>query len=103
MLRFLRSLWPRPAMNRLHFVLYTRQNCHLCEDAWLHLQKEQRRHGFELHIIDVDSDQSLAAKFGEMVPVITVDGQVRLWGHINTVLLTRLLRGEARKNIRDQS
>jgi len=37
-----------------------------------------------------------------MVPVITVDGQVRLWGNINTVLLTRLLRGEARKNIPDQ-
>jgi glutaredoxin len=97
MLRFLRSLWPRRAMDRLHFVLYTRRNCHLCVDALLHLQKEQRRHGFELHIIDVDSDQSLSAKFGEMVPVITVDGQVRLWGKINPVLLTRLLRGEARK------
>jgi glutaredoxin len=102
MLSFFRKLRPRQSLDGVHFILYTRRNCHLCEDALLHLQKEQRRHGFELHIIDVDSDQGLAAKLGEMVPVVAVNGQVRLWGNINTVLLTRLLRGEARKNIRDQ-
>jgi glutaredoxin len=102
MLSFFRNSRPHRPLDRLQFVLYTRRNCHLCEDALLHLQKEQRRHGFELHIIDVDSDQSLSTKFGEMVPVITVNGQIRLWGNINPVLLTRLLRGEARKNIQDQ-
>ena len=69
----------------------------MCEDALRHLKKEQPRHRFELDIVDVDSDQDLVAKFGEMVPVIIVDGQVRLWGNIKPALVNRLLRGEHQK------
>jgi hypothetical protein len=97
MLGFLRKLWPRRRLDHLHFILYTRQNCHLCEDAWRLLIKEQQRYHFLLETVDVDSDSGLANRFGDQVPVVSVNGQIRFRGTINPVLLTRLLRAESRK------
>jgi glutaredoxin len=82
----------RVARPPLQIVLYTRKGCHLCEDAWELLQREQRRYGYQLAVVDVDADSDLAARYGEQVPVVTVDGKVRFRGIINAVLLTRLLR-----------
>ncbi len=69
-------------------ILYTRQGCLLCDDACALL----RRHGLTPQLIDVDSDPQLAARYGCCVPVVTVDGKVRFRGHVNEVLLRRLLR-----------
>lgn len=86
----------RPALlPHLHFILYTRHGCHLCEEAHGRLQDAQRRHGFHLELVDVDHDPDLAARYGELVPVIAVNGTVRFRGGLNPVLLDRLLRGEA--------
>lgn len=76
----------------LHFVLYTRAGCHLCEDAVVLLEKARRRHGFRLEIRDVDPDPDLVAAHGNCVPVVTVNGKVRFRGKVNPVLLDRLLR-----------
>jgi glutaredoxin len=96
MLASLFSWWKRrgPRLGRLHVIVYTRNGCHLCEDAWRLLEKEQRRHGFQLSAVDVDADAELRARYGEQVPVVAVDGKVRFWGRINPVLLDRLLRAE---------
>ena len=101
---FLRGWWQRlyPAsLPHLRVILYTRQGCHLCDDAWLLLQAIRQRHGFSLDSVDVDRDSALAARFGEQVPVVEVNGKVRFWGRINPVLLERLIRAEARP-IRDE-
>jgi glutaredoxin len=84
-----------PAMRHLEFKLYTRQGCHLCEEALQHLQAARARWAFCLTTVDVDGDPELAAQFGECVPVVTVNGKVRFRGGLNRVLLERLLRGEA--------
>jgi glutaredoxin len=97
MMSFFRNLRTGQTPNHPHLVLYTRRNCHLCEDALRHLQKEQLHYSFQLEIVDIDSNQQLSPKFGELVPVIAVDDQVRLWGNIKPVLVTRLLRGECQK------
>ena len=58
-------------MQTLHFTLYSRSYCHLCEDmleALLALQTEQLR--FEVAILDVDADPALVARFDELVPVL---------------------------------
>lgn len=81
----------QPRRDDLHFVLYTRTGCHLCELAWDLLQTAQAQHGFHLDLIDVDTDDDLARKHGEWVPVITVNGKVRFKGKINPVLLLRIL------------
>lgn len=84
-----------PPLGHLHVVLYTRQGCHLCEEAWQCLQQEQQRYQFALEAIDVDPDPELAARYGDVVPVVTVNGEVRFRGGINHVLLTRLLRAKS--------
>jgi len=77
----------------MHVLMYTRAGCHLCEDAWAQLEAAQRRHGFTMEAVDVDSDPELAACHGDCVPVVLVDGKVRFRGRVNLVLLDRLLAG----------
>src|SRR5262249_43609868 len=89
--RWLRRWWSGPRRSSWRVVLYTRQGCHLCETAHEHLVRARRRHGFSLETIDVDTDAELAARHGEEVPVVVVNGRVRFRGGVNPVLLDRLL------------
>jgi glutaredoxin len=72
-------------------VMYTRAGCHLCDEAWGILETERARTGFTLTRIDVDTDPSLAERFGLEVPVVVIDGRVHFRGRVNPVLLRRLL------------
>ncbi len=77
-------------------VMYTRQGCHLCEQAWQQLEKARQRYHFALSQVDVDSDAHLVRQYGECVPVVVVNGRVRFRGVINPVLLKRLLESSER-------
>lgn len=81
-------------------TLYTRQGCHLCEDAHAVLEKSRQRHPFHLDIIDVDADPQLVAQYNECVPVVMIDGKVRFRGRVDLVLLERTLRGAGGSSIR---
>jgi glutaredoxin len=83
-----------PELGHLHFVVYTRRGCHLCSTAWQILEQSQQRHGFQLQAIDVDTEAELRSRYGEQVPVVTVNGKLRFRGAINRALLERLLRAE---------
>jgi glutaredoxin len=72
-------------------VMYTRQGCHLCEQAWQQLEQARQRHGFSLRQVDVDGDPQLVRAYSECVPVVTIDGKLRFRGVVNRVLLERLL------------
>ena len=71
-----------------HVVLYTRDGCHLCDEA----KQILMRHGIKPQEVDIDEDPELVQRFGECVPVVTIDGAVRFRGRVNEVLLRRLLR-----------
>jgi glutaredoxin len=87
-----RNRWFRKEVpNRARVTLYTRQNCHLCEDAHRVLTEEQWRYGFAMEVRDIDLDAELKREFGECVPVVAVNGRVHLRGGINRVLLRRIL------------
>jgi glutaredoxin len=83
---------PRPP---LQIVLYTRQGCHLCDDARAALDAAGRRYRLEVRAVDVDTDPELAARYGLEVPVVEVAGRVRFRGRVNRMLLERLLRKES--------
>src|SRR5262249_37824910 len=86
----LASWWPsHAAAKHHHIVLYTRQGCHLCELAKQQLETTRHRRPFSLEAVDVDSQPELAARYGSLVPVVTVNGRVRFWGRVNPVLLDR--------------
>jgi hypothetical protein len=72
--------------------MYTREGCHLCEQAWVVLQRAARRYRLALRQVDVDSDPALVEQHGTCVPVVVIDGRVRFRGVVNAVLLERILR-----------
>lgn len=53
-------------------MLYSRQNCHLCEVAKQELDSLQDELPHKLVVVDVDQDTQLRQTFGELVPVVTV-------------------------------
>ena len=69
-------------------VLYTRQGCHLCDEA----EQLLGRHGLSPELVDIDADPALAERYTDCVPVVVIDGQERFRGRVNEVLLRRLLK-----------
>ncbi len=58
-------------------VVYSRPGCHLCEkaiEAIVALHGEGYR--FELHEIDIESDELLLRRHLERIPVVEVEGMV---------------------------
>ncbi|MEE6273919.1 glutaredoxin family protein [Georgenia wangjunii] len=55
-------------------VLYGRAGCHLCDEARALLAAECARAGVSWREVDVDSDAALRERYGELVPVVEVDG-----------------------------
>ncbi|HEV7481715.1 MAG TPA: glutaredoxin family protein [Solirubrobacterales bacterium] len=58
-------------------VVYSRPGCHLCEEAVaaiVALHGEGYR--FELHEVDIESDELLLRRHLERIPVVEVDGTV---------------------------
>jgi glutaredoxin len=89
------NFWrPQEKLTDWNVVMYTRQGCHLCEQAWQQLEQAQHRYQFALQQVDVDADADLVREYGECVPVVVINGRVRFRGVINPVLLKRLLSGE---------
>ena len=82
----------RPQRADLRVVVYTRHPCPLCDEAWELLDRYRGEYGFVLEAKNVDESAELVREYGEWVPVVTVDGKVRFRGHVNEVLLQRILR-----------
>jgi glutaredoxin len=63
--------------DRMNVVLYTREGCHLCDEAReMILSLRDSSGGFELREIDIDTDDDLLARFLERIPVVEVDGSI---------------------------
>ena len=75
-------------MGRAHeVVIYSRANCHLCHDA-ISLVGEA---GVRPTVVDIDSDEELRHRYGELIPVVVIDGVERFRGRIDRRLLRRIL------------
>ncbi|MBK5290221.1 MAG: glutaredoxin family protein [Acidobacteriia bacterium] len=60
--------------------IYTRRGCHLCERVEDLVDSARSLAAFDLEIVDVDSDEALRIQYGQVVPVVAIDGQ-DLFGH----------------------
>lgn len=82
----------RPGRRFRSLVVYSRANCHLCDEAvellqsylaWLPMPRE----------IDIDTNPELRQRFDVEIPVIEIDGKVRFKGRVSELLLRRLIEG----------
>lgn len=58
-------------------TVYSRAGCHLCEeavDALVALHAEGYR--FDLHEVDIESEELLLRRLLEKIPVVEIDGEV---------------------------
>ena len=69
-------------------VLYTRQNCCLCDEA----KRILDRHGLEPTLVDIDQNTEKLAQYNECVPVVEINGKVYFRGKVQEALLRRILR-----------
>lgn len=54
--------------------MYTREGCHLCDDALEVVAAACAASGNEYQLVDIDDDAELRERYGDQVPVVTVDG-----------------------------
>jgi len=87
---------PRRRAGHLTFTVYTRKQCCCCHKAIDVLKQRQRRHGFRIEEVDVDTDPELVARYDTEVPVVAVGGKVRFRGVVNPALLERFLTAVSR-------
>jgi glutaredoxin len=88
------STW-RPTRSGQRFqslVVYSREGCHLCDEA------AELLHHYSAYLpvvqeIDIDAEPALRSKFDRDVPVVEFDGKVRFKGRVSEVLLRRLIEG----------
>jgi thiol-disulfide isomerase/thioredoxin len=54
----------------IHFTLYARSYCHLCDDMLHALQAWSKKYAMTIDVVDVDSDEALSTQYDELVPVL---------------------------------
>lgn len=63
-------------MSAAQVVVYSRPGCHLCEQAVAELAAlHAEGYRFELHEVDIESEELLLRKMLERIPVVEVDGE----------------------------
>lgn len=55
-------------------VIYSRVNCHLCQEAETNVREVLTEIPFELEVIYIDGNQELERLYGEEVPVTLING-----------------------------
>ncbi len=56
--------------------IYSKPDCHLCDDAKAILRKLQRRHRFILREVNIARDEKLLAEYGTRIPLVFVNGHL---------------------------
>jgi glutaredoxin len=81
-------------MSDVSITVYTREDCHLCEDAIATIRRVADETGVPvaLDLVDVDTDPDLREEYGERVPYVLVDGRPAFKYHVDEERLREKLR-----------
>jgi glutaredoxin len=82
----------KPGVRFSEVILYSREGCHLCDDARDMLFK-YADHFPTIHVVNIDEHPDLVEQFDTCVPVVECDGKLRFRGRVDEVLLRRLIEG----------
>ena len=86
----------------IHVTLYSRDDCHLCDETLDALQNLQSEVPHELSIVDIESDPELIEKYGLEIPVVEV-GPFRLKAPISRQELLATLSAAQAQETKDRS
>lgn len=75
----------------LHLELYSRPGCHLCDDLRALCRRLEGEFPLRLTELNIDADPALAARYGEEIPVLFVDGRKAVKFRITEAELRRKL------------
>ncbi len=53
---------------KLHFAVYVREDCHLCQEMILALRNLQAQASFDIEVIDIDKNPELVARYNDKIP-----------------------------------
>lgn len=81
-------------------TLYTREGCTLCDAARAFLVGKKAEYDYDLWEVDVDKDPLALAKYGDWVPVATVDDEELFRAMPDYVRLEARLRALADARVR---
>jgi glutaredoxin len=56
-------------------TVYSKPDCHLCEEAVAGLRRLQLELGFALQELDITRDEALHRAYFERIPVVSLDGE----------------------------
>lgn len=70
---------------------YTRPGCHLCDDARKVLDPMTKELSLPVQERNIDMSDEWTEKYGLMIPVVEIEGEVLAYGHIEpSALFTKL-------------
>jgi predicted thioredoxin/glutaredoxin len=70
-------------MQDLHFTLYTRAGCSLCEEMQDELASLPQAAAIPVRLTDVDQDPALRLRYGHKVPVLLLGGELVCHGRLD--------------------
>jgi glutaredoxin len=77
-------------------TLYTKPDCHLCEDALAELHAVRAQLPFELEVRDITTDEALHRAYFERIPVVMIDGEELFEYFVDAELLRERLESSER-------
>ncbi len=54
------------------FIIYSRPECHLCDQMLDALNEWQNRFKFKVKIVNIDEDPALTARFAARIPLLAI-------------------------------
>jgi glutaredoxin len=69
-------------MGKIEFLLYSRKQCSLCNKAKMILEELSLEIGSSYIEIDIDTSDELTEKYGLMIPVLELNGDIIQYGKI---------------------
>ncbi|KAB2329055.1 glutaredoxin family protein [Cytobacillus depressus] len=79
-------------MNKPTLVLYTRDRCHLCDNAKTIIMVLKESLDFHNIEVDIDTSDELTEKYGLMIPVVEVDGIEVQYGQIDSITIEEFFK-----------
>ena len=56
-------------------TLYSRPDCHLCDDMETTIKNFSKKNSVNLKIVDISNNATLETQYGQEIPVLFIDGR----------------------------